>query len=146
MAKSDNYFACQSCGATYKKWQGRCDDCGGWNSIVEETNLSPISANIGKKTKHSKLEYTNLSSIIEGHSRIQTHNNEFDRVCGGGLVKASAILLGGDPGIGKSTLLLQIVAKTAENGAKVLYISGEESASQIQERANRLEIKNSPVE
>lgn len=146
MAKNDNYFACQSCGATYKKWQGRCDDCGGWNTIVEETNLSPMSGAIVKKTKASKLEYTNLSTIIEGPSRIQTHNQEFDRVCGGGLVRASAILLGGDPGIGKSTLLLQVVAKTADNGAKVLYISGEESATQIQERAKRLEVENSNVE
>lgn len=147
MAKSEIQFTCQSCGAVYKKWQGRCDDCGSWNTLTEEAALSPSSSSISNKKGHkSKIEFTDLSHISEGPSRIKTNNNEFDRVCGGGLVPASAILLGGDPGIGKSTLLLQITASAAKNGVKALYISGEESAAQIQGRAQRLGISDARVD
>jgi DNA repair protein RadA/Sms len=147
MAKSETQFACGVCGAIYRKWQGKCDDCGSWNTLNEENALSPISGSIAKtKAKKTKIEFTDLSQIQSGPDRIKTRNDEFDRVCGGGLVPASAILLGGDPGIGKSTLLLQVVASSAKNGAKVLYISGEESAAQIQGRAQRLGINDANVD
>lgn len=146
MAKSQIMYACQSCGASYTKWQGRCDDCGGWNTIVEEVALTQNSKAISAGKNNSKVDFFALDSETPAPPRIVTGNNEFDRVCGGGLVRASAVLLGGDPGIGKSTILLQVMAGAANNGAKALYISGEEAVSQIQERAKRLNIQSAPID
>lgn len=146
MAKSTSLFVCASCGATYGKWQGRCDECGDWNTIHEETVLSPNSQAISKNKNKSKIEFASLNSESIAPDRIVSGNFEFDRVCGGGLVRSSAVLLGGDPGIGKSTLLLQVLTACARKGYKSLYISGEEAVSQIQDRALRLNVKNSPVD
>ncbi len=144
MAKSDSVFSCASCGAVYKKWQGRCDECGSWNSISEETIATQTHNNL--KIAKNEIEFTSLNADIIEKPRLKSGMDEFDRVCGGGMVEDSAILLGGDPGIGKSTLLLQIIAKIAQNGTNCLYISGEESASQIQSRAGRLGINNAPID
>ena len=145
MAK-DLTFSCNECGAGASKWSGQCDACGAWNSIVEE---KPLSKGPGKKTlggrRGKQIELTDLATIGEAPPRTMSGVGEFDRVLGGGLVKGSAILVGGDPGIGKSTLLLQAAARFARNGLKVFYISGEESTAQVQMRARRLGLHESPV-
>lgn len=147
MAKNSIIYACQNCGSTYGRWQGKCDDCGEWNTIAEEVDLSPSSSAIKKSKKNkNEINFANLESNQPQPIRIATGNQEFDRVCGGGLVTASAILLGGDPGIGKSTLLLQVISMVAKQGINTLYISGEEAISQIQDRARRLNIHDAPVE
>lgn len=137
-------FACQSCGATHAKWAGRCDACGAWNSLVEET---PLAAP-GSRTGPGRGRSIPLSTLAEAEApppRTVSRLGEFDRVLGGGLVPASAILLGGDPGIGKSTLLLQATAAFARAGLSCLYISGEEAAAQVRMRAQRLGLADAPV-
>ncbi|MEM6407312.1 MAG: DNA repair protein RadA [Pseudomonadota bacterium] len=145
MAKTQT-FTCTSCGTAHSKWSGRCEACGAWNSIVEE---APLSAGPSKKSlggaRGKALDLTNLSTQDDPPKRTVSGVNELDRVLGGGLVDASAILLGGDPGIGKSTLLLQAAARFARNGMKVVYVSGEEAAQQIRMRAQRLGLESSPV-
>lgn len=145
MAK-DLSFSCSDCGAVFSKWSGRCDGCGAWNTIAEDKPIStgPASKTLGGKKGHV-LELTDLASQEPEPPRTAAGVGELDRVLGGGLVKASALLVGGDPGIGKSTLLLQAAARFARNGLKVIYISGEESASQVQMRARRLGLEQSPV-
>jgi DNA repair protein RadA/Sms len=147
MAKADSVFVCQNCGAVHAKWAGRCDACGGWNSIVEETRDSPHapSAKVSAKARGSRLEFADLAGSETPPPRFQTGVSEFDRVCGGGLVRGSALLVGGDPGIGKSTLLLQAVAGAAAHGASAAYVSGEESVGQIQDRARRLGLTGAAV-
>ncbi|MDU8945312.1 DNA repair protein RadA [Ovoidimarina sediminis] len=147
MGKSPS-FACTACGAVHSKWSGRCDACGTWNSITEETPLSAgpdgkaaVGARRGRTVKLSAL-----SAEEAPPPRTESGIAELDRVLGGGLVPASATLVGGDPGIGKSTLLLQAAAKFAEQGLKVLYISGEEATAQIRLRAARLELEDAPVQ
>lgn len=145
MAKANLLYICQSCGAEYNKWQGRCDSCGTWNTISEEKlDLNPALSKKAQK-KGSEIEFTTLQGQIEDLPRIKTTLPELDRVCGGGLVPGSVILLGGDPGIGKSTILLQACAKLAEMNTNCAYISGEESINQIRLRAKRLKISKSPV-
>jgi DNA repair protein RadA/Sms len=146
MAKAST-FTCSSCGASHKKWAGRCDACGQWNSIVEEAALSagPAKKSLGA-AKGRKVELSNLSTKDAPLKRAQSGIAEFDRVLGGGLVPASAILVGGDPGIGKSTLLLQAAAAFARNGLKSIYVSGEEAPSQIRMRAERLGLTKAPVQ
>ncbi len=145
MAK-DLSFSCSDCGAVFSKWSGRCDGCGAWNTISEDKPIStgPASKTLGGKKGHL-LALTDLASHEPEPPRTEAGVAELDRVLGGGLVKASALLVGGDPGIGKSTLLLQAAARFARNGLKVIYISGEESASQVQMRARRLGLEQSPV-
>lgn len=137
MAKVLTEFVCQSCGAKYNRWQGRCNACGEWNTLVEEINEQQNSSEKRAYSKPGKLE-----KLVDVKSseipRIKTALGEFDRVLGGGIVPGSLVLLGGDPGIGKSTLILQIAEKIACNKAKVLYASGEESSEQIKIRAERL--------
>ena len=139
-------FTCTSCGAAHNKWSGRCEACGAWNAIVEE---APLSAGPAKKSlgtaRGKALELTDLSTKENPPVRTTSGVAELDRVLGGGLVNASAILLGGDPGIGKSTLLLQAAARFARNGMHVVYVSGEEAAQQIRMRAQRLGLESSPV-
>ena len=143
MAKSSSQYVCQSCGAVHSKWAGRCDACGEWNSIVEESvNTTPKAMKVGKS---KGLEIASLADIVQPHSRETTGIAELDRVLGGGLVNGSAILLGGDPGIGKSTLLLQAASTLARGGREVLYVSGEESLTQIQLRSQRLGLTNAPL-
>ena len=145
MAK-ENTFTCNECGASHTKWSGRCDACGAWNSITEDKPLAsgPASKSLGGK-RGARLELTDLATEAAEPPRTLAGVDELDRVLGGGLVKASALLVGGDPGIGKSTLLLQAAARFARNGLKVIYISGEESAAQVQMRARRLGLEQSPV-
>jgi DNA repair protein RadA/Sms len=140
-------FTCSSCGASHKKWAGRCDACGEWNSIVEEAALStgPAKKSLGA-AKGRRIELSNLSTQDAPLKRAQSGIAEFDRVLGGGLVPASAILVGGDPGIGKSTLLLQAAAAFAHKGLKSIYVSGEEAPSQIRMRAERLGLSQAPVQ
>ncbi|VAV94070.1 DNA repair protein RadA [hydrothermal vent metagenome] len=145
MAKSST-FTCTSCGTAHNKWSGRCDGCGEWNSIVEET---PLSTGPGKKSIGAKrgdaITLTDLSTQEAPPKRTLSGIQELDRALGGGLVPASAVLVGGDPGIGKSTLLLQAAAKFAQSGLKTIYISGEEASAQIRMRAQRLGLADAPV-
>ena len=143
MAKQSSHFVCQSCGAVAGKWAGKCEACNAWNSLVEE---SAVVAPKGMKPGKSKgLEIASLADTVAPHARETTGIAELDRVLGGGLVEGSAILLGGDPGIGKSTLLLQAASILATGGRDVLYISGEESLAQIQLRSQRLGLTASPL-
>ncbi|AOZ54252.1 DNA repair protein RadA [Ketogulonicigenium vulgare] len=147
MAKDSPSFKCTSCNARTTKWAGRCESCGAWNTIVEDTGLSvsgPSKQGMGGR-RGKMLELTDLKSMAEAPPRTEAGVAELDRVLGGGLVHASAVLLGGDPGIGKSTLLLQAAARFARNGLKVIYVTGEESAAQVQLRAQRLGLADSPV-
>ena len=146
MARANTQFICQSCGAVHNKWNGKCEGCGEWNTLVEEQIAAvPGGLKPASKTKSSGLEFTALDDKSEAPERIKLGVEELDRVFGGGLVPASATLIGGDPGIGKSTLLLQVAARLSRNGLNVVYVSGEEAAAQIQDRAERLKIASSPV-
>ena len=126
-------FVCQSCGTASLRWIGRCPSCGEWDSLVEEPSSSPKAVN-EKEARAVTLASAGRADI----TRVQTGNTEFDRVLGGGMVPGSLVLLGGEPGVGKSTLLLQISELIAAGGSKVLYVSGEESAEQIKLRGERL--------
>lgn len=143
MAKSSPAFTCTACGASHAKWAGRCDACGAWNSVIEEVPLSTAPKSLGSRGRTIAL--SDLSAEDAPPPRAPSGMEELDRVLGGGLVPASAILVGGDPGIGKSTLLLQAAASFARAGRKSLYISGEEAASQIRMRAQRLGLSDAPV-
>ena len=138
MAKLKTLFKCQNCGYSSPKWLGKCPDCNEWNSLVEEADLSRAKSGGFKVVENSESPspITEVGSGLE--ERIPTGIGEFDRVLGGGIVGGSAILIGGEPGIGKSTILLQAVTALAESGKKVLYVSGEESTKQIKLRAERL--------
>ena len=139
MVKNLSSYKCQNCNFYYSKWAGQCTECGSWSSIEKDEVLTkgPIRKVFSGKRGKS-IELQTLSSEEIEPTRLRTKVNEFDRVLGGGLVQASAVLLSGDPGIGKSTLLLQIATSVADEGANVIYISGEESPSQIRMRARRL--------
>ncbi len=145
MAKPAHRYVCQNCGATYPKWAGRCDACGEWNTLVEET----VEARPGPAAKASsgkRVAFVGLQGEADPPPRAATGISELDRVLGGGLVPASAVLVGGDPGIGKSTLLLQAAASLARAGGRVLYITGEESVEQVRLRARRLGLADAPIE
>ncbi len=146
MAKSTSTYVCSACGAATPKWAGSCDNCGAWNTIAEEAALSsgPTGKTLGA-SKGRKVELTGLTSDEKPLPRRTSGIGELDRVLGGGLVPASAILVGGDPGIGKSTILLQAAAAFSKNGGKVIYVSGEEAASQIRMRADRLGLTDAPM-
>jgi len=148
LAKRRTVHACQSCGAQHPQWHGRCPDCGQWDSLVEET-YSQSSASSGSSQGASLQSLVpaagsdekprRLSEIdADSSPRISSGSGELDRVLGGGFVPGSVVLLGGDPGIGKSTLALQVAGGLAAEGRSVLYVSGEESAEQIRLRAERL--------
>ena len=150
MAVKDIAFVCQSCGQIHAKWSGKCDGCGAWNTLVEERVAAPPGTPAAAPSKRrgspSGLEFVPLDGPEETSIRLPTGIAELDRVLGGGLVPGSATLVGGDPGIGKSTLLLQAAAKLAEGGAKVAYISGEEAIDQVRGRARRLDLAHAPAE
>jgi DNA repair protein RadA/Sms len=143
MAKQHKTFACQSCGSIYPRWVGKCDACGEWNTIVEEVEVAPIPKGM-KPGKSVGLDLVSLTGSIKAFPRYITNIQEFDRVCGGGLVPGSVVLIGGDPGIGKSTLLLQVSAALSSE-LLVAYVSGEEAVDQIRMRAERLGLKESQV-
>jgi DNA repair protein RadA/Sms len=138
LTKKDKFtFRCQSCGAQTPKWMGKCPDCGAWDTLVEERILSGVL----KKKKSSFLQEPVLIDSVkaEDTDRINTGLAEFDRALGGGIVDGSLILIGGDPGIGKSTLMLQVLATLAKSQKKCLYVSGEESVLQLSMRGKRLD-------
>ena len=140
-------LSCANCGAVHAKWSGRCDECGAWNSISEDAPLStgPGSKGLGS-VRGNVVPLSDLASEDEPLPRELSGMSELDRVLGGGLVPASAVLVGGDPGIGKSTLLLQAAAAFARTGLRAVYISGDEASSQIRLRARRLGLADAPVQ
>src|SRR5207253_3809467 len=148
---SKTVFVCQECGSQSPKWLGRCGDCGAWNSFVEERAQSSDGAS-GAAAGHryalagaagAARLYSDID--LEQHARLTTGIDEFDRVLGGGVVPGSLVLLGGEPGIGKSTLLLQAAANMARTAGPVLYSSGEESEHQIKSRGERLAVGAAPL-
>lgn len=142
MAKNQTVFVCSNCGNESPKWLGKCPACNSWNTFYEE---KIVTSKVSGEKKAVSAEVKKLNSVeIEKYSRYKTGYEELDRVLGGGLVQGSLVLLGGEPGIGKSTLILQICDKIKVNGS-VLYISGEESATQIKMRADRLNINNENI-
>ncbi len=145
MARTQPQFVCQSCGSLSSRWSGRCDSCGEWNTIMEESGGAAGGPQRGKQGRGSPVQLVSLDSDLGEAPRKSTGIGEFDRVTGGGLVRGSAVLVGGDPGIGKSTLLLQIAGKIAKAGSRVVYISGEEAPGQVQLRARRLSLADAGV-
>ncbi len=139
-------YVCQACGAVQTKWTGRCDECGAWNSLAEEARITPAGPAVRRNGKGRTFALETLSSSAEEPVRRITGIAEFDRVTGGGLVPGSALLLGGDPGVGKSTLLLQVVAAFASSGGHAVYISGEEALPQLRLRAARMGLSQTPLQ
>ena len=147
MAKAPTaQFTCTACGVRHQKWAGRCDACGAWNTIIEEAPLTagPPGRALGT-ARGRTIPVTTLQATEAPPPRAGSGIAELDRVLGGGLVPASAILVGGDPGIGKSTLLLQAIASFARKGLTTLYVSGEEACDQVRMRAARLGLADAPV-
>lgn len=147
MAKvSKSLFVCQACGATASRWAGKCVSCGEWNTLVEETDAGPPpGSGITRQTKGRIVKLETLKGSTKEAPRFSTGIAELDRVTGGGIVPGSAILIGGEPGIGKSTLLLQLTAHLARAGRKAVYFSGEEAIAQVRLRAERLGLSDAPV-
>ena len=144
MSKSSPRFVCQECGAVTVKWAGKCETCGAWNSITEETPREQTPKGLGAKPGR-KIEFVGLEGEAAPLARLMTGIGELDRVAGGGLVPGSALLVGGDPGIGKSTLLTQAAAQLSAH-SPVVYISGEEAVDQVRLRARRMGLANAPVQ
>ncbi len=145
MAKPVTRYVCQNCGAVYPKWSGRCDACGEWNTLVEETTEARPGA-AAKAGSGKRVAFVGLEGTTAPPPRAETGIAELDRVLGGGLVPASVVLVGGDPGIGKSTLMLQAAATLSRAGRRVLYVSGEESVEQVRLRARRLGLADAKME
>jgi DNA repair protein RadA/Sms len=145
MAKAKRQFVCQSCGAVATRWQGQCADCGEWNSLIEEAGETVFSAKHDLRGGGRVFALESLGDTAALPRRMASGLAELDRALGGGFVAGSATLIGGDPGIGKSTLLLQAAGRLALDGAQVAYISGEEAAAQVRLRAQRLGLGNAPV-
>ena len=143
MARQASRYVCQECGAVSRKWGGRCDACGEWNAIVEEPTRPATPRGLGAR-QGAVIEFVPLAGSATGAPRLASGIAEFDRVTGGGLVAGSALLVAGDPGIGKSTMLLQVAGALAGT-VPVAYISGEEAVDQIRLRARRLGLADSPV-
>lgn len=148
MARRSTNFICQTCGSITSRWTGRCEACGEWNSITEEQSGGGVGGGPAKvkRSKGRVVPLVGLSGETKEAPRIQTGLAELDRVTGGGFVRGSALLVGGDPGIGKSTLLVQTAAALARSGQKCIYISGEEAIGQVRLRAERLDLSDAPVE
>src|SRR6266536_362165 len=142
--QSNTTFSCQNCAYEWRKWLGKCPECGEWNSLVEErvvTTKKGAGRNSFRLREARAVAYSEIES--QDDVRIPSGVTEFDRVLGGGIVPGTLVLLGGDPGIGKSTLLLQVADKLSANDVSVLYVSGEESERQIKLRGARLGVANS---
>jgi DNA repair protein RadA/Sms len=148
MAKLQKRYVCQQCGSVASKWAGQCADCGDWNTLVEDAGgvVTPFQAKHNLQGGGRMISLSGLDSDVPLPDRMPTGIAELDRALGGGFVEASATLIGGDPGIGKSTLLLQAAAKMALQGLGVAYVSGEEAADQVRLRARRLGLGNAPVQ
>lgn len=147
MAKSKKRYVCQACGSESSRWQGQCADCAEWNTLIEDSGavVTPFSARHNLRTGGRPIALVGLDADIALPDRMSSGISEFDRALGGGFVAGSATLIGGDPGIGKSTLLLQAAAQVAARGLPVAYISGEEATDQVRLRARRLGIGGAPV-
>ncbi len=145
MGKSSPVFACQTCGATAPKWSGKCEACGGWNTITEEGAAPPVGSGATRRAKGRKFALEDLKTEDAPPPRRITGIVEFDRVTGGGLVPGSAILVGGDPGIGKSTIILQALGEYVKSGGHAIYISGEEAMAQVRMRAARMGLSDAPL-
>ncbi|MES2755239.1 MAG: ATPase domain-containing protein, partial [Pseudomonadota bacterium] len=148
MAKPQKRYVCQSCGSVSHRWAGQCGDCSEWNTLVEEAggNVTPFQAKHNLQGGGRAIQLVGLDSEVALPARLASGIAELDRALGGGFVEGSATLIGGDPGIGKSTLLLQAAARMAVAGASVAYVSGEEAADQIRLRARRLGLGEAPVQ
>ena len=149
MPKPRIQFVCQNCGSVHQRWAGKCDACGEWNTLVEEGTSGGIGsgpAQLRSARKGRAVALTTLAGEIEDAPRIASGIGELDRATGGGFVRGSALLVGGDPGIGKSTLLTQAAAALAKRGHRIVYVSGEEAVAQIRLRAQRLGVADSAVE
>ena len=144
MARPSANFVCQSCGASHRKWAGRCDGCGAWNTLVEELAVETVPRGLGRGQARA-LAFVDLAAAEEDAPRRVSGIGELDRVTGGGLVPGSAVLVGGDPGIGKSTLLLQLACRLS-TGQRCAYITGEEAVEQIRSRAARLGLATADVQ
>ncbi|RYY25207.1 MAG: DNA repair protein RadA [Sphingomonadales bacterium] len=147
MAKPRKRYVCQACGSVTAQWAGQCGDCSDWNTLVEEAggNVTPFQAKHNLQSGGRAIQLTGLNTDIALPERMETGIAELDRALGGGFVEGSATLIGGDPGIGKSTLLLQAAAKVANRGLRVVYVSGEEAGDQVRLRARRLGLGQAPV-
>jgi len=145
MAKPKRRYVCSACGSVTSRWQGQCADCGEWNTLSEDVPATVFSARHDLSSGGRPIAFEPLDGPGEMPVRRSTGLAEFDRALGGGLVPGSAILMGGDPGIGKSTLLLQASARIAQGGGDVVYISGEEAAGQVRLRADRLGLGGAPI-
>src|SRR5271154_4528598 len=145
MAKSSTSFVCQSCGAVTAKWAGKCESCNGWNTITEEGVAPPLGSGATRRTKGRRITLEDLKSEDAPPPRRVTGIAEFDRVTGGGLVPGSALLVGGDPGIGKSTIILQALGEYVKRGGSAVYISGEEAMAQVRMRAARMDLSEAPL-
>jgi DNA repair protein RadA/Sms len=150
MARRELTFICQNCGATYGRWQGKCDACGDWNTIAEEGAALARPAMPGRAARKGRKFALEPLAGETGRApdapRLASGLAEFDRVTGGGFVRGSVLLLGGDPGIGKSTLLLEVAAALARGGHRAVYISGEEAVAQVRMRAERLKLTDAQIE
>jgi len=148
MAKLQRRYVCQACGSATSKWQGQCVDCGEWNTLVEEAGgtVTPFAAKHDLRSGGRTIALSGLDADVALPPRLVTGISELDRALGGGMVAGSATLIGGDPGVGKSTLLLQAAARLATNGARVTYVSGEEAADQVRLRARRMGLGQAPVQ
>ena len=148
MAKSTLSFVCQNCGAAYNRWQGKCESCGEWNTLAEEdtTGATSMPVSIRSKRKGRTFKLESLTGKTQDAPRLSSGMTELDRVTGGGFVRGSVLLVGGDPGIGKSTLLTQATSLMARAGHRVVYISGEEAVAQVRLRAERLGLADAPVQ
>ncbi|ODP38277.1 DNA repair protein RadA [Sphingomonas turrisvirgatae] len=148
MAKPKKRYVCQQCGSVTAQWAGQCGDCGDWNTLVEDAGavVTPFQAKHNLQGGGRMISMSGLDADVPLPARMASGIAELDRALGGGFVEASATLIGGDPGIGKSTLLLQAAAKMALQGLGVAYVSGEEAADQVRLRARRLGLGNAPVQ
>jgi len=145
MARRTLTFVCQNCGAVYGRWQGKCEACGEWNTIAEESAAADTAP--GRASRKGRLfALEPLAGAAHEAPRLASGLAELDRVTGGGFVRGSVLLVGGDPGIGKSTLLIQAAAALAKSGHRVVYISGEEAVAQVRLRAERLGLSGAKVE
>lgn len=143
--KSRTSYVCQSCGTVHSKWGGKCEGCGEWNTLTEERAETDVPKGMGGGKGGNAIAFTGLKGGEAKYARVTCGMDELDRVLGGGLVPGSVTLIGGDPGIGKSTLLLQMACALAQRGRSCAYISGEEAIDQIRMRAQRLGLENAPV-
>ncbi len=147
MARFRSSYVCQSCGAISQRWQGKCESCGEWNTIIEEAAALGVGGAAARRSLVGRpFPLEDLSGASKPEPRIVTGIAELDRVAGSGFVPGSATLIGGEPGIGKSTLLIQACAAVARSGARVVYVSGEESTAQVRLRASRLGLAATPVQ